>query len=369
MVLTINLWFFLIGSSVLLVVPWFFIFVSWYFDILPSVYLSAPVQFFGNSRKHQLQRPTRIASLLLCGWFANGAISRPSEDRGQLYPHVESSTSPSVVLSSFSQSLAFSHFSARFTEALEWRLMTTKLPLVLAFGFPLPPLALLTLLLAHPPLGGAPLQRCTRCSGPCLTQTARWQQPPELTGIVDVYFDPQWECGSISMLLEFGGTTESAGLGVMTTLGVAEVTGVVWLGVMVATILAGVIAAGAAMAELDIAGSTVLVGVVTGMAGATIAELDIAGSIVLVGVVTGMAGAAIAELDIAGSIVLVGVVTGRAGAAIAELDIAGVIVLVGVMTGIVEIGMAEAGVGELVLEGVVAGVVEHDTVGAEEVVG
>jgi hypothetical protein len=28
--------------------------------------------------------------------------------------------------------------------------MTTKLPLVLAFGFPLPPLALLTLLLAHP---------------------------------------------------------------------------------------------------------------------------------------------------------------------------------------------------------------------------
>ncbi|KAG2335319.1 hypothetical protein BDR05DRAFT_954165 [Suillus weaverae] len=124
------------------------------------------------------------------------------------------------------------------------------------------------------------------------------------------------------MLLEFGGATESAGLGVVTALGVAEVTGAVWLGVMVANILAGVIAAGADMAELDIAGSIILVGVVTGMV----------------------------------------------GAAIAELDIAGAIVLVGVMTGIVEIGMAEASVGELVLEGVVAGVVEHDTVGAEEVV-
>jgi hypothetical protein len=125
------------------------------------------------------------------------------------------------------------------------------------------------------------------------------------------------------MLLEFKGTTESAGLGVITTLGMAEVTSVVWLGVMVANILAGVIAVGAAMAELDIVGSIVLVGVVTGMA----------------------------------------------GAAIVELDIVGAIILVGVMTGIVEIGMAEASVGELVLEGVVAGVVEHDTVGAEEVVG
>jgi hypothetical protein len=124
------------------------------------------------------------------------------------------------------------------------------------------------------------------------------------------------------MLLEFRGATESAGLGVVTALGVAEVTSAVWLGVMVANILAGVIAAGADMAELDIVGSIILVGVVTGMVGATIAELDIAGAIILVGV----------------------------------------------MTGIVEIGMAEASVGELVLEGVVAGVVEHDTVGAEEVV-
>ncbi|KAG2746809.1 hypothetical protein P692DRAFT_20820034 [Suillus brevipes Sb2] len=81
MVLTINLWFFLIGSSVLLVVPWFFIFVSCPNIQRAVIFVSCTCTVLRQLAKAPTPA-TRIASLLLCGWFANGAISR-----GQIYLH------------------------------------------------------------------------------------------------------------------------------------------------------------------------------------------------------------------------------------------------------------------------------------------